>query len=391
MGAIVKAAVSGKAVGRHMNRMLAKILGLALLLVALGLGAAGMWLVQRPARYEASATVKIERDQVDLPKLADLPQLAAVAAPGVDDTYFIQTEMALIRSEAILGKVAERLDVNQAWGRGLYDRQTLKSSETLQRLKVCLSVEPGPDAAQIIITAASDAPNEAADIANATAQAYCDYRADYRRRLNQNVLDAVAGKVAEMEKKIARAREKAERAEQELPPALRTNVPTNSPPGREGDALRSLHARYAECVLHYLALSNQLALYQAQSAGDDEQVEELKNRAANAKAKMVAAETAAREELKNRELVRNYRMARSELEELRQIFAPLQKRVAELRNELSPQQQVPARITEPATLPILADPHEADRGKMLLAAGGVTLLAGLALLLFARQSKAGSA
>jgi uncharacterized protein involved in exopolysaccharide biosynthesis len=139
----------------------------------------------------------------------------------MDDTIFIQTEIALIQSEATLGKVISELDLNRVWGKRLFDGQAPKSSETAQLLKTRLQVQPGLASGLISIRAISEEAAEAADIANTTARAYCEYRAEYRRRLTQTALDAVSGKYAKMEQKIAEARGRVEQAEHPLDPALR--------------------------------------------------------------------------------------------------------------------------------------------------------------------------
>lgn len=363
-----------------MNLTPRKLAGLALLLVALGLGIAGWVLAQRPALYAASATLKVERDQVDLPKLADFPETVAAAAAGVNDDYFIQTELALIQSEATLGKVVERLDLNEVWGNRLNHGGRLKSSESLQMLKSRLHLQPHPGLANITITAYSELATEAADLANAAGRAYADYRADYRRRLAQTALDAIAGKHAEMEQQVARARSRVAEAEQQVPAELKAKLGERDESTGTNDPLRGLHTRYADCLLRYLACSNQLALFQSKNDTATELLEELKARADKAKTDLLTAEAATREEMKKQEKLQNYRVAREEMETLEQVAAPLRRTVDGLNQDLQPRQQSPAQIIEAATPPTVADTREADRGKAFLAVAGVLAVFGLALL-----------
>jgi hypothetical protein len=188
-----------------------------------------------------------------------------------------------------------------------------------------------------------------------------------------------------MEKKAAAAREKVEQAWQQLDPALREKA-VAAPPESESEALRTLHARYAETVLRYLAQSNQLALYPTNTVVADEVVEQLKVRAEKAKAEMVAAETATRSEVRKQESLRNYHAARLEFEELTQLSAPLKKTVETLQNDLRPREHAPARIVEQAVPPVTPDVQEASRGKTFLAGSGLALALGIGLVLFGKKS-----
>src|SRR5512144_749372 len=64
-----------------------------------------------PESYSSTTRIKIERDQ------SDIAELGGRGNPLGYDPYFIQTEFELIQSEAILGKVVDRLDLNREWGR----------------------------------------------------------------------------------------------------------------------------------------------------------------------------------------------------------------------------------------------------------------------------------
>ncbi|MFO1514548.1 MAG: Wzz/FepE/Etk N-terminal domain-containing protein [Verrucomicrobiota bacterium] len=227
-----------------MNQTLTRTFGLALIVIAVALGIFGLPLAQQPPRFEASALVKVERDNVDLPELNQIAGLTAQAAAEADNTFFIQTEIALLQSEATLNRVITNLDLNHVWAKRLNDGQSLKISETLQILKGRLHAQPGPEVTLITIKAVSEIPTEAAEMANAAARAYCDYRADYRRRLTQSALDAVAGKFAEMQNKIVLAREKLQQAGQKLDPALLEQAAAG-PPAAESETLRTLRARYS--------------------------------------------------------------------------------------------------------------------------------------------------
>lgn len=290
----------------------------------------------------------------------------------------------MLQSEATLNKVVTNLDLSRAWSARLSVGESLSPVETLQRLKAHLQVQPGADPAFINITAHSDDPAEASEIANATARAYCDYRADYRRRLKQNALNAVAGRHAEMEQAITDARGKLDQIAQQIEPAQREQADPGAA-AVESETLRALRSRLSEALLHYIAQSNQLVLYQAHAADGDENVGQLKARAEKAKTEMITAETATREELRKQESLQNYRAARHEVDELLKRFAPIHKTVTELQNELRSPGHPPAEIVESASKPTIPDTREAARGRLWLMGGGLALVAGAGLLLFSRK------
>lgn len=92
------------------------------------------------------------------------------------DPYFLRTQFELIQSETILGKVINGLDLNQAWGRRYANGSPLKPSETLALLKGRIDLRPVRGTDLIEIRVFSDQPAEAAQLANAIADSYRDYR-----------------------------------------------------------------------------------------------------------------------------------------------------------------------------------------------------------------------
>ncbi|MFO1514547.1 MAG: hypothetical protein U1F83_16830 [Verrucomicrobiota bacterium] len=86
-------------------------------------------------------------------------------------------------------------------------------------------------------------------------------------------------------------------------------------------------------------------------------------------------------------MLENYRTARLELDELNQLFAPLQKTVEGLKSDLRPQGHPPAQIVEQASVPTTADTREAGRGRVILGGGGLAFVLGFGLLWFSRKPK----
>lgn len=92
------------------------------------------------------------------------------------DPYFIQTEFEVIQSQLVLDPVITRLNLNVQWGKKYFNGETLKSTEAREILKGRMSLAPVRNTKLIAITIFSDDRNEAAQIANAIAESYRDYR-----------------------------------------------------------------------------------------------------------------------------------------------------------------------------------------------------------------------
>jgi len=92
------------------------------------------------------------------------------------DPYRIQTEFELMQSEAVLGNVVKALELRKVWGNRYARGEELKPSEALGLLMGHLALRPVRNSMVIEISAYADAPGEAAEIANAVAKAYLEYR-----------------------------------------------------------------------------------------------------------------------------------------------------------------------------------------------------------------------
>lgn len=102
------------------------------------------------------------------------------------DPYFIQTTFEIIQSELVLSNVIEKLNLNDTWGKKYFNGQRLKTSESLEILKKRMEIGPVKNTRLIYITVYSDDRNEAAQIANAIAEAYRDFRIQSQAALMAN-------------------------------------------------------------------------------------------------------------------------------------------------------------------------------------------------------------
>lgn len=124
-----------------------------------------------PESYASTARIKVESE-----------------APPADgqfhsDPYFIQTTFEIIQSQLVLNPVIDKLKLNVVWGKKYFNGKTLKTAETMEILKGRLQLAPVRNTSLIAITVYSDDRKEAAQIANAVAESYRDYRVSSRAEL----------------------------------------------------------------------------------------------------------------------------------------------------------------------------------------------------------------
>ena len=113
-----------------------------------------------PETYESTARIKVENNQPS----------------GNYDPYFIQAQFEIMQSQAVLGPVIDKLNLNVNWGKKYFAGETLKPDESLKILRSRLMLQPIRNTQIVSISVFGDDKNEAAQIANAIAESYRDYR-----------------------------------------------------------------------------------------------------------------------------------------------------------------------------------------------------------------------
>lgn len=204
------------------------IIGLILVAVGLALTVVGIWVLTRPDMFRAMARIRYVRDTEDIPGLG---------TEQVYDPYFIQTELEVIQSELILGRVIEFLDLNTVWGKRFDYGGKLTTSETLSRLRARLEIRPVRSTLLIDIRAVSEDAAEAAKIANAVANTYLAFRSQRRQELVQQGSKALNEASTRAKEKLDVETDKLERLKKEL------NVPMPEP---ADSVLQSNYKPYAE-------------------------------------------------------------------------------------------------------------------------------------------------
>ena len=89
-----------------------------------------------PESYSSKARIKIEGDSPDISGIAERMPTAGY------DPYFIQTEFETIQSERVLGKVIDKLELNDDWGKKYHGGVKLKTPDTIVMLKGRMDLRP---------------------------------------------------------------------------------------------------------------------------------------------------------------------------------------------------------------------------------------------------------
>lgn len=359
-----------------MNSTSAKPLAVLLLILAAGVGITGFILLRQGAPlFQSTAAVRVVRDQTDLVELGDR------APAGLDTAFFLQNEAELVRSDLILQKVIERLDLSHEWGNRFNDGQKFKTSETAQLLKTRSQVAPEPNDSLLRIRVASDTGPEATKLAEALATAYCEYRVARRQRIAQDTIDALAVGYKENEAKVRRAAELVEQARQELDPTVRDQNPPPQPASATEGALPDLRRALARTTMLYMAQSNQLVLSHNLPA---DELQKLTAQVERTRTALTNSSAAVQGEARKQETLRGYWLARQELEKAEIMFAPYKDTVAAKRSELGALENPPAYIAETASPAKELPAHKATAGKGCLIGAGVLLVAGAGLFFTSR-------
>jgi uncharacterized protein involved in exopolysaccharide biosynthesis len=98
-------------------------------------------------------------------------------APTLSSANQLRNEFEVIQSELVLGKVVDVLSLNRVWGeKYMGPGEIMKTSESVAMLKGRLDLRQVTNSSIFAIRLYSDRPEEAADVANAVALAYREYR-----------------------------------------------------------------------------------------------------------------------------------------------------------------------------------------------------------------------
>ena len=352
----------------------AKFLGTFLVALALVAAAVGIAQVTRvQLLHRATATVRVERDETDL------PDTGSGMPSGADMDFILQTEAGIIPSEIILKPVIEKLDLNSIWGERYNDGQKLKTTESFAYLKSSLKAAPVSGSALIRIDVTREDADETMKIANAVAQSYCDYRADRRRRINESALKNIAELSKVPLEKFTIARKNLEDAQNALPPDIRANPPMLTI--NETPALRAAQARHNQATIQSLSRSNQIANARHSASPDTNLIARVTTELSRLQVELDDAAAAVKIESKRLDALREYWVAQANLENAEKMFAPFKKAADEAHLTSSAMNKPPAVIADHAEKAGTIEAHDTSRGAVSFGIASVLLLVGAGVLL----------
>jgi polysaccharide biosynthesis transport protein len=154
-----------------------------------------------PETYMSTARIEVNKDTPDIGSILQ-PQ-----TPMAYDPYFIQTEFEKIRSTRVLHKVIQELNLQNVWAKR-FGTDTLKIGEAYKILQGQIDLRQSRNTSLIEIRAYSDDKNEAAEIANAIAKEYTEYRKQSRSDFSESGITALEGEYTEQTKQVKAAQEK---------------------------------------------------------------------------------------------------------------------------------------------------------------------------------------
>jgi polysaccharide biosynthesis transport protein len=136
-----------------------------------------------PETYRSTAQIQVEQNHSDIPSMNEQTSQRPI------DILFIQTELGVLRSQAILHRVISNLDLTTKWGKRYFGGQKPKVTEIYPLLYRQVDPQPSVRNTSLIdINVVSDDRQEAADIANEIANVYRDYRLE---KLKENALRGI--------------------------------------------------------------------------------------------------------------------------------------------------------------------------------------------------------
>jgi len=164
-----------------------------------------------PVSYSSTSQIKIEPDTG-----SDIPSMNGMSTVNPTyDPYFQETELEILQGPEVLGKVIDKLNLNAVWGKK-YGVDTFKTSETLEFLKHQISLAPVRNTTLVDITVYSSDKQEAANIANAIAKAYQDYRLGRHTQLTVGGIKVLEEQYQSEEQQLQVMREKVDNLRKEL-------------------------------------------------------------------------------------------------------------------------------------------------------------------------------
>jgi uncharacterized protein involved in exopolysaccharide biosynthesis len=193
-----------------MEKHIKQFFGAVFILVGLALVVPGLIMLFGPDQFAATVKVKVEID------IDESSHSAPSRSQTMYDPYFIQTTFEIIQSHLILSNVVVSVDLNNKWGKRMADGSALTTQQSMAIIQQHLKLDSVRGTKLITITYYSRDPNEAAQIPNAIAKSYHNYRSEARNRYASSGLKILQEQFESETKQILALQANVEKLHQEL-------------------------------------------------------------------------------------------------------------------------------------------------------------------------------
>ena len=188
------------------------ILAVALLTIVTGTA----YTLMMPKKFTATTQLEVREDAMDVD-----PFYERQASRIGYNPFFLMTQEKIMKSRPVLTEVIRNLNLQKIWGMELNeDKSPVTPELALQILSRSLRVEQDRDTTLMNVSATSEDPKRAAEIANEVANVYRDRRLFAKRREIQHAIDAMSNEVRKQQERVEEAESELERIRQERGIAL---------------------------------------------------------------------------------------------------------------------------------------------------------------------------
>lgn len=188
------------------------ILAVALLTIVTGTA----YTLMMPKKFTATTQLEVREDAMDVD-----PFYERQASRIGYNPFFLMTQEKIMKSRPVLTEVIRNLNLQKLWGMELNeDKSPVTPELALQILSRSLRVEQDRDTTLMNVSAISEDPKRAAEIANEVANVYRDRRLFAKRREIQHAIDAMSNEVRKQQERVEEAETELERIRQERGIAL---------------------------------------------------------------------------------------------------------------------------------------------------------------------------
>ena len=188
------------------------ILAVALLTIVTGTA----YTLMMPKKFTATTQLEVREDAMDVD-----PFYERQASRIGYNPFFLMTQEKIMKSRPVLTEVIRNLNLQKLWGMELNeDKSPVTPELALQILSRSLRVEQDRDTTLMNVSATSEDPKRAAEIANEVANVYRDRRLFAKRREIQHAIDAMSNEVRKQQERVEEAESELERIRQERGIAL---------------------------------------------------------------------------------------------------------------------------------------------------------------------------